>query len=227
METTSATPYIADPTARIDEPCSIGLGTRVGPFAHIMSGASIGADCELGHGVVVHPGAKIGDRVHIGDRVTIPDGVTLSHDVYCGPGVAFAPVIRPRNGQARGLPLTKPVSPPKPIFVHHGATLGANAVILGGVTVRIYAMVGAGAVVTCDVPPYAVMTGVPARPSGRICRCAEAILGFRGSLADRCGFCGRSYYVDGQGATEYSPRERSQRAKASVTRMGLAIERDD
>jgi len=217
MDATAAL-YSAHETACIDQPCTIGRGTRIGPFAHVMQGATIGENCELGHGAVVAPNATIGNNVKIGDNVSVCDGVVLEDDVFCGPSVAFMSRLNPRSEYLRGLslvsgpqclapsmgpspcaeppgdvPPTSPDSPLKPTLIKRGATLGANSTILCGRTVREYAMVGAGTVVTRDVLRYAVVVGVPAREIGWACRCGTGRLDFKGSAIACCPACARHY----------------------------------
>jgi UDP-2-acetamido-3-amino-2,3-dideoxy-glucuronate N-acetyltransferase len=224
-------------TACVDQPSTIGPGTSIGPHVHIMAGASIGAKCQIGRNVVVASTAVIGDGVVIGHNVVVEDGVRLDAGVFCGPGVVFATLTKPRSdrlneqlpspagtGAAELLPSPygrgaggegSSDSRAKPIVVRQGATLGANATILGGLTVYDFAMVGAGAVVTHDAPRYAVMTGVPARQTGWLCRCTEHRLSFSGSLTVSCPACHRRYQMGHPGPKEFSPEEERTRHKAA------------
>jgi UDP-2-acetamido-3-amino-2,3-dideoxy-glucuronate N-acetyltransferase len=154
------------PTAVIDRGARIGAGTRVWHFCHVMAGARIGAACVLGQNVFVAGNARIGARCRLQNNVSIYDGVTLADDVFVGPSAVFTNVRNPRAAvDRRGAAL--------PTTVETGATIGANATIVCGVTIGAYAFVGAGAVVTRDVPAHAVVQGVPARRTGSICRCGE------------------------------------------------------
>lgn len=174
-------------SAYVDEPCEIGAGTRIWHFCHVMAGSRIGRGCNLGQNVVVSPGVTVGDNVKVQNNVSIYTGVTLEDDVFCGPSMVFTNVANPRSEIPRR-------DEYRPTLVRRGATLGANSTIVCGVEIGAYAFVGAGAVVTRDVPAHALVLGSPARPRGWMCRCglrlpaeeaAEAILA--------CGACGRRY----------------------------------
>lgn len=144
------------PTAIVDDGATIGKGTRVWHWSHVSAGAVIGRDCSLGQNVFVGNRVVIGDRVKVQNNVSVFDAVTLEDGVFCGPSMVFTNVINPRAEIERK-------SEFRPTLIKRGATLGANCTVLCGVTVGAYAMVGAGAVVTRDVPDFALMTGVPAR----------------------------------------------------------------
>ena len=181
-----ATPaYFADRTAVIDRGCEIGSGSKIWHFSHIMNGARIGRNCNLGQNVVVSPGVRIGDRVKIQNNVSVYTGVVLEDDVFCGPSMVFTNVINPRSHVERKHEY-------KRTLVKQGASIGANATILCGVTLGRYCFVAAGAVVTRDVPDYALVIGVPAVQSGWICAC-----GVRIPEASRvsCSECGRNYLI--------------------------------
>ncbi|MCY3008507.1 MAG: acyltransferase [Planctomycetota bacterium] len=151
--------YFAHESAYIDEPCSIGKGTKIWHFSHIMKGATIGENCSIGQNVVVASTVKIGNGVKIQNNVSIYDGVTLEDDVFCGPSMVFTNVINPRSAVVRK-------SEYKATRVGKGVSIGANATIVCGNDIGEYAFIGAGAVVTKNVPPYALMTGVPAKQVG-------------------------------------------------------------
>lgn len=151
------------PSAIVDEGAVIGADTRVWHFAHVCSGARIGARCSLGQGVYVAPTVRIGDGVRIQNHVSVYDGVTLDDEVFCGPSVVFTNVVNPRAAVSRR-------DAYQATHVHKGATLGANCTVVCGVTVGAYAFVGAGAVVTHDVPDHALVVGVPARHVGWMSR---------------------------------------------------------
>lgn len=181
-----ATPvYFADRTAVIDSGCEIGSGTKIWHFSHVMNGARIGRNCNLGQNVVVSPGVSIGDRVKIQNNVSVYTGVVLEDDVFCGPSMVFTNVINPRSHVERKHEY-------KRTLVKQGASIGANATILCGVTLGRYCFVAAGAVVTRDVPDYALVIGVPAVQSGWICVC-----GVRIPEASKvsCIECGRNYLI--------------------------------
>src|SRR5213593_1802402 len=148
----------------VDDPAAIGEGTRVWHFSHIAKGAMVGPRCSIGQNVYIAPGAVVGAGVKIQNNVSVYDGVTLEDSVFCGPSVVFTNVINPRSDISRKHEY-------RPTLVRHGATLGANATILCGLTIGRFAFVGAGAVVTHDVPDFALMTGNPGRQQGWMCRC--------------------------------------------------------
>ena len=157
---------VVHPTACIDEPCSIGEGTHVWHFAHVMAGARIGRRCMLGQGVFVAGSVVLGDGVRVQNHVSLYDGVTIDDDVFLGPSCVFTNVKNPRATVKRPAVSTR---------VLRGATVGANATILCGVTIGRYAFVGAGAVVTSDVPEFALMVGSPARQVGRVDEAGERV----------------------------------------------------
>ena len=155
--------YFVHPTAVVDEGAIIGDGTRVWHFSHIMPTARIGEGCNLGQNVFVDNNTVIGNGVKIQNNVSVYNGVILEDYVFCGPSMVFTNVINPRSEIERK-------SEFKTTLVRRGATIGANATIVCGVTIGRYALIGAGAVVTGDVPDYALMIGVPARQAGWISR---------------------------------------------------------
>lgn len=181
-------PYIHE-SAYVDEGAQIGPRTKIWHFVHVMPGAVIGADCNLGQNVVVLNGTRIGDRVKIQNNVSIYEGVELEDDVFCGPSMVFTNVINPRSHVSRKNEYRR-------TLVKRGASIGANATILCGTTLGEYCFVGAGAVVTKDVPAYAIVTGLPARRTGWVCACGVTL---RGSGTLVCGECG-SRYVERAGA---------------------------
>jgi UDP-2-acetamido-3-amino-2,3-dideoxy-glucuronate N-acetyltransferase len=166
------------PTAAIDRGVSLGVGTKVWHFCHVMGGARIGDRCVLGQNVFVAASARIGDGCRIQNNVSIYDGVALGDGVFVGPSAVFTNVRNPRASVDRRTDI-------EPTRVGDGATIGANATIVCGVTIGAHAFVGAGAVVTRDVAAHAMVSGVPARRTGWICRCGET----RGS-AKKISQCG-------------------------------------
>ncbi len=151
------------PSAYVDEPVEIGSGTRIWHFCHILPTARIGANCTLGQNVMVAGGVRLGDNVKVQNNVSLYTGVELEDDVFCGPSCVFTNVVNPRAQIVRRGEYQR-------TLVRRGATIGANATIVCGVTVGQYAFIGAGAVVRRNVPDYALMLGVPARQSGWMSR---------------------------------------------------------
>ena len=183
-------------SAYVDDGATIGKGTKVWHFCHVMPGAVIGERCNLGQNVVVMPGTRLGNNVKVQNNVSIYEGVELEDDVFCGPSMVFTNVLNPRSHLSRKHAYQK-------TLVRRGASIGANATIVCGVTIGEYAFVGAGAVVTRDVRDYELVIGVPARNKGWICQCGET-LDVRGryrSLAEdlsvACGACGTRYTFEG------------------------------
>jgi len=151
--------YQAHETAVIDAGCHIGEGTRIWHFSHIMSGCTIGKYCNIGQNVVVSPEVVLGDHVKVQNNVSIYTGVTCDDEVFLGPSCVFTNVINPRSAVVRKDQYRK-------THVGKGATIGANATIVCGHQIGAYAMIGAGAVVTKDIPPYALVVGNPSRQIG-------------------------------------------------------------
>lgn len=178
------------PSAIVDDGAQIGDGSRVWHFAHICGGARIGKGCSFGQNVFVGNDVTIGNNVKVQNNVSIYQGVTLEDDVFCGPSCVFTNVTNPRSHVSRKHEY-------RLTLVGKGSSIGANATIVCGVTLGPYAFVGAGAVVTSDVPAFALMVGVPARRVGWMCQCGER-LHLRDKFA-ACGACGATYRED-QGA---------------------------
>jgi UDP-2-acetamido-3-amino-2,3-dideoxy-glucuronate N-acetyltransferase len=172
------------PSAIVDGSAEIGEGTRIWHFSHIMPGAKIGADCTIGQNVFIGSGAVLGNGIKVQNNVSIYDRVILEDDVFCGPSMVFTNVINPRSFISRKKEF-------RPTVVKKGATIGANATIICGYTIGAYALIGAGAVVTKDVPDHALVYGNPARVKGWVCQCAEPIT-FRSGKAT-CRACGKRY----------------------------------
>jgi UDP-2-acetamido-3-amino-2,3-dideoxy-glucuronate N-acetyltransferase len=174
----------------VDQPSSIGPGTKIWHFSHVMKNARIGPGCNIGQNVVISPDVVIGRNVKIQNNVSVYTGVVLEDDVFCGPSMVFTNVINPRSHVARK-------DEYKTTLVRQGASLGANSTIVCGTTIGRYAFIGAGAVVTRDIPDYALVYGNPARLHGWRCACGIAL-----EFADRqsqsaCTACGASYVKSG------------------------------
>jgi UDP-2-acetamido-3-amino-2,3-dideoxy-glucuronate N-acetyltransferase len=183
--------YTADPTAIIDSGAQIGDGTRIWHWVHVSGGARIGRECSLGQNVFIGNRVVIGANCKIQNNVSVYDNVTLEDDVFCGPSMVFTNVLNPRSHVPRK-------SEYLDTLVKRGATLGANCTIICGVTLGCYAFVGAGAVITRDVPDYALFMGNPARLRGWMCACGVKIATDRhapGTLV--CPACSSSYAFDG------------------------------
>ena len=151
--------YIAHESAVIDEGCSIGKGTRIWHFSHLMAGCRVGENCNIGQNVVISPEVILGNRVKVQNNVSVYTGVTCDDDVFLGPSCVFTNVTNPRSAINRRGQYAR-------TRVGKGATIGANATIVCGHDIGAYAFIGAGAVVTKDVPPYALLVGNPARQIG-------------------------------------------------------------
>jgi UDP-2-acetamido-3-amino-2,3-dideoxy-glucuronate N-acetyltransferase len=156
--------FFAHESAVIDEPCEIGAGTRIWHFSHIMRDSTVGERCNIGQNVVISPHCRIGNNVKIQNNVSVYTGVILEDDVFCGPSMVFTNVMNPRSEVERK-------SEYQQTLVRRGATIGANATVVCGVTLGEYSFIGAGAVVTRDVPAFACVYGNPARLQGWMCRC--------------------------------------------------------
>lgn len=173
------------PTAIVDEGAQIGSGSRIWHWTHVCAGARIGEGCSLGQNVFVGNDVVIGNNVKIQNNVSVYDAVRLEDDVFCGPSMVFTNVYNPRSAITRK-------NEYRQTLVRRGATLGANCTIVCGATIGEHAFIGAGAVVNTDVPPHALMLGVPARRRGWMCRCGTQLQG-KGTV--RCS-CGANYLID-------------------------------
>lgn len=181
--------YFVHESSYVDPGAHVGPGTRIWHFCHIMSGAVLGGGCSLGQNTFVGSHVVIGNNVKIQNNVSIYDNVTLEDDVFCGPSMVFTNVINPRSHVSRKDEYAD-------TLVQQGASIGANATIVCGHTIGAYAFIGAGSVVTSDVPPYALIYGNPARQHGYVCQCGIK-LELRGE-AGACTACGQRYrLVDG------------------------------
>jgi UDP-2-acetamido-3-amino-2,3-dideoxy-glucuronate N-acetyltransferase len=184
--------WFAHSTAVIDEGARIGSGTKIWHFSHVMGTAVVGPDSSLGQNVFVGPGVTIGRNAKIQNNVSLYDGVHLEDDVFCGPSMVFTNVLNPRSHVSRKDEFRQ-------TLVRQGATLGANCTIVCGSEIGRYGFVAAGAVVTKDVPPYALMMGMPARRVGWMCACGIRLdLPASGDAAAACDACGARYRLDGE-----------------------------
>ncbi|MDP4092275.1 MAG: DapH/DapD/GlmU-related protein [Bacillota bacterium] len=176
--------YFVHESSYIDEPCEIGTGSKVWHFSHIMSNCKIGRNCNIGQNVVISPDVVIGNNVKIQNNVSVYTGVICEDDVFLGPSMVFTNVINPRSHVNRK-------NEYKATLVKKGASIGANATIVCGHTIGEYAFIGAGTVVTKDIPNFALVTGNPGRIKGWVCKCG-AKLDFNKKIAE-CKACGEKY----------------------------------
>ena len=179
--------YTVHPSSFVDDGCEIGDGTRIWHFCHIMPRARIGRRCNIGQNVVVSPEVVIGDNVKIQNNVSIYTGVILEDDVFCGPSMVFTNVVNPRSQVSRKDEYRR-------TLVKRGASIGANATVVCGHTIGRYAFIGAGAVVTKDVPDFALVVGNPGRVTGWMCECGiKLVSGPTPPAAAACTACGLRY----------------------------------
>jgi len=176
--------YFVHESAYVDEGVEIGIGTKVWHFSHILSGSRIGKNCNIGQNVVIGPDVTIGNGCKIQNNVSVYKGVTLEDEVFCGPSIVFTNVYNPRGAIRRMGEL-------RPTLVKKGATIGANATIICGITIGTSAFIGTGTVVLTDVPDYALMVGNPAKQKGWMCACGIQLV-FKGNRA-KCMACKRKY----------------------------------
>lgn len=183
--------YFVHESSYVDQPCEIGEGSKVWHFSHVMKDCVIGKNCNIGQNVVISPGCRVGDNVKIQNNVSVYTGVILEDDVFCGPSMVFTNVINPRSHVSRK-------DEYRNTRVKRGATIGANATIVCGITLGAYSFVGAGAVVTRDVPDYAMVYGNPAKIKGWTCYCGCKLLlsantETKANEHATCDACGRKY----------------------------------
>jgi UDP-2-acetamido-3-amino-2,3-dideoxy-glucuronate N-acetyltransferase len=202
---TDASAYYAHESAYVDDGARIGRGTNIWHYSHVMPGAAIGENCTLGQNVMVASKARIGNNCKIQNNVSVYDGVILEDFVFCGPSMVFTNVRTPRSAFPRNS-----AEDYAPTHVKRGASIGANATIVCGVTVEEWSFVAAGAVVTRNVPPYALVAGVPARLFGWVCECgipleleeerAVRADGAGHAVVAQCADCGRRYEKIAEGS---------------------------
>ena len=181
--------FFVHPSAVVDLPCEIGSGTKIWHFSHVSRDARIGRDCNFGQNVFVASGVIIGNNVKIQNNVSIYDAVTLEDDVFCGPSMVFTNVINPRSSVIRKNEYL-------PTLVKKGATLGANCTIVCGITLGEFCFIGAGAVVTKDVPAYALMVGNPARQKGWMGQHGVRLQQVGSTNSFKCPETGQTYLHD-------------------------------
>lgn len=192
---TPESPVFIHPSAIVDPGARIGAGTKVWHWVHVCGNALIGNNCSLGQNVFVGNRGVLGNNVRVQNNVSIYDDVILEDDVFCGPSMVFTNVINPRSHVSRKHEYRK-------TLVRQGASIGANATIVCGVVVGRYALIGAGAVVTHDVPDHALMTGVPARQTGWVCQCGVKLVPPDGETGNStCPECSSTYRITQEGCT--------------------------
>jgi len=182
--------FFVHPTATVEKGACIGAGTKIWHYAHVREGADIGDNCILGHCVFADANVKIGSNVKLGNKVSVFQGVTIEDDVLIGPHTVFTNDLRPRSvGEWK---MTK-------THVKKGASVGSNSTIICGIVIGSYAMVGAGSVVTRDVPDFGLVYGNPARIHGYVCRCGEPLEGGgngKTPVSVECKRCGKKYVLE-------------------------------
>ncbi len=187
--------YFAHESSYLDDEVVVGQETCIWHFCHVLTGSQIGERCRIGQNVVIGPRVQIGDNVKIQNNVSVYEGVTLEDDVFCGPSVVFTNINTPRSAFPRNRSEDN-----RPTLVKRGASLGANSTIICGNTIGQHALIGAGSVVTKDVPPYAVVYGNPARQHGWACECG-IVLQMCNSQAE-CHECHRQYVLQDEYSLE-------------------------
>lgn len=176
--------YFVHESSYVDEGCTIGEGTKIWHFSHIMKGCTMGRGCNIGQNVVISPDVKLGDGVKIQNNVSVYTGVECEDGVFLGPSCVFTNVVNPRAFIERKSEYRKTV-------LHTGCSVGANVTIVCGHDIGKYALVGAGAVVTKNVPDYALVYGNPAAVRGWVCQCGEQLVFADGQAV--CPACGKHY----------------------------------
>lgn len=186
--------FFVHESSYIDEGVNIGKGTKIWFFCHVHTGAQIGENCTLGQNVNIARNVKIGNGVKIQNNVSVYEGVVLEDYVFCGPSMVFTNDLTPRSKYPKGN------TGYKRTMIKYGASIGANATVVCGVTIGRWAMIGAGAVVTKDVPDYALMIGVPAKQIGWVCECGKPL-----KIDYACSECGRGYTFTAGRLEEITP----------------------
>lgn len=182
-------------TAVVEDGAVIGKGSKIWHFSHVLPGTKLGKRCIIGQNVSIGPDVSIGDGCKVQNNVSIYKGVTLEKEVFCGPSCVFTNVYTPRAFVERKDEFL-------PTLVKHGASIGANATVVCGVTIGKYAFIGAGAVVKEDVPDYALVVGVPSKQIGWVCKCGVPLkCSVSGESESTCSRCGNKYRIDGNSFT--------------------------
>ena len=181
--------YFAHETAIVEQGATIGAGSKIWHWVHVMPGAQLGEQCVVGQGCYIGRDVRLGNNVHVQNNVSVYENVTIEDDVFCGPSMVFTNVINPRSHVPRKDEFLD-------TLVKKGASIGANATVICGNNIGRYAFVGAGAVVTRDVPDFALMVGTPARRMGWMCQCGVRLQLDEG--AGTCQACGDAYVEEGE-----------------------------
>lgn len=182
--------YFCHESSYVDEGASVGTGTKVWHFCHLMAGAKVGSKCSIGQNVNIGGKAIVGNGVKLQNNISVYDDVVIEDDVFCGPSMVFTNVVNPRAFVERKHEY-------KPTLIRRGASIGANATIVCGTTLGAYCFIGAGSVVTHDIPSYAMAYGNPARVRGWVCKC-----GVKLNEELLCGECEKKYYKTDDGLEE-------------------------
>jgi len=182
--------YFVHPSSVVDQPCSIGSGTKIWHFCHVMEDVRIGTNCSLGQNVFVAQGVIIGSNVKIQNNVSIYNGVELEDNVFCGPSCVFTNVKNPRSEIVRRHEYLR-------TLVRRGVSIGANATLMCGITIGQYAFIGAGAVVLKDVPDFALIVGNPGHSIGWMCVCGHRLRSNEEENRLACSQCEQTYSREG------------------------------
>ncbi len=187
------TDFFVHESSCLDKGTQVGTGTKIWHFSHISAGARIGTNCNIGQNVYIAPGVNIGNNVKVQNNVSVYTGVTIEDDAFLGPSMVFTNVVNPRSHIPRKDEF-------QPTLVKRGVSIGANATVICGVTLGQYAFIGAGAVITADMPDYALAYGNPARIQGWMCHCGVKLRFHAGDNDERatCGHCGTQYVKKGE-----------------------------